>query len=281
MNEPKKTTAQDLVGEMIKDHPELRPNAVAAEIKSSHETPARADGSKPKETETFRDKSREIFDPEKHYSDKFGRPQYTAGGYFRKIPLRKRLKRQAQRALGRPDAEQPDAEQPDAEKAPTPTAEPAPAEEPSAEQPKTETPTEEDPTPRSYIPPTGAEAAAQRPADEYRAAAKAITSTIFTVGISIGGVTCKPLPQHVESMESAYENYFRTKGVKDIPPGLAVALSTGGYCLFCFQSSQQVQKQSKGLFAWIVGKIGAMRTRSAQRRFAKRNETESDRNRES
>jgi hypothetical protein len=267
-------TADDIVKPMAANHPEVRPNAVQAHQREAQKESG-ADPAQPKPTtlqeEVFKDKTGEKFHPEKHFADKFGRPQLTAGGYFRKIPLKKRLKRQAMRALGRAeqseDSENSEAEYP---KASEPAPEVAPEEE-TQRKPEPET----EPESRSFIPEDAPESPSGRQsADEYRMAAKAICSTIFTIGVSVGGVQCKPLQQHVESMESSWETYFRARGKIDVPPGVAVALSTGGYALFCYQSSQLVQQQVGGIRGWIVKRIGNWKTNRAARKASYRKDTE-------
>lgn len=261
-------TAEEIVKPMAGTHPEVRPNAVMAHQKSSApvESAPSASQAQPATAEVFKDKTGEIFNAEKHYGDEFGRPQLTAGGYFRKIPIKKRLKRQAMKVLGRSE------EQP---KAPT-ASEPPEAETPKASEPAPEqasepqTDTAPNPEHKSFIPDDKPQSAGpDAPADEFRAAAKALCSTIFTVGVSVGGVQCKPLPQHVESMERSWEQYFRQRGKIDVPPGVAVALSTGGYAIFCYQSSQLVQQQVGGLRGWIIRKIGGWKTNRAARRASK------------
>lgn len=250
--------AADIVAPMVDTHPEVRPNAVIAHQKREGQALTEFKKETPMSVEKVTDKTGEIFNPEKHYANEFGRPQFTKGGYFKKIPIRKRLKRQAMKALGRPDAPEREPETPKA-------SEPAPEQASDASehpQPESEQ--------KSFIPDErpqnrGPESAA----DEYRAAAKALCSTIFTIGVSVGGVQCKPLPQHVESMESAYEQYFRQRGKVDVPPGVAVLLSTGGYALFCYQSSQLVQQQVGGIRGWIVRKVGHWKTNRAARRASK------------
>lgn len=257
--EATETTASDIVGPMLDSHPEVRPNAVIAENGTAPATKptVEAQGS----AEAIRDKAKEIFNADKHYADQFGRPQFTEGGYFRRIPLKKRLKRQAMKALGR--SEEPEVSEPSESKEPKPS-------EPTTEAaPSAEASTVPEPEMKSHIPEPEAPKAPEGAADENRAAAKALCATIFTLGVSVGGVQCKPLPQHVESMETAWENYFRINGVKDVPPGVAVSLSTGGYLLFCYQSSRNIQEQGRGIRSWIVRKVGAWKTRRAAAAVAK------------
>ena len=262
-------TAEEIVAPMIGNHPEVRPNAVMAEQKQHNsDYPASTvkndlSKSSAEKKEVFKDKTGEKFNPEKHFSDKYGRPQFTNGGYFRKIPIQKQLKRQAMKVLGRPDPESENPNTPESEQ----TEEPK-LSEPSAEQAQTPEQTEEPKSEQqSFIPEDRPrKPGPSDPSDEFTAAAKALCSTIFTVGVSIGGVQCKPLPQHVESMESSWEQYFRQRGKIDVPPGIAVALSTGGYALFCYQSSQLVQEQIGGIRGWIISKIGGWKTRRASRR---------------
>jgi hypothetical protein len=260
--EIKEVTAADIVAPMLDTHPEIRPNAVIAENGGSVSAqPEPKPDSAP--VEEFKDKTGEKFNPEKHYSDKYGRPQMTPGGYFRKIPLKKRLKRQAMKALGRSENSEQESE---IQKAPESDLTDSPKTSETASEQASDVNGSPEPEIRnqSFIPDEEPQkSTSERAADEYRAAAKAICSTIFTIGVSVGGTQCKPLPQHVESMESAWEQYFRQKGKIDVPPGVAVALSTGGYALFCYQSSQLVQQQVGGIRGWIVRKIGNWRTNRA------------------
>ena len=278
MPEVTETSADSIVGDLIKTHPEVRPNAVLAENKNAaavQRIESAPVSSKPTpEKEVFKDKAGEIFKKDKHYADKYGRPQTTPGGYFRKIPIRKRLKRQAMEVLGRSNESEESEEVPKASDFGNTESEKA--SEPASEA-RSEAQRESEPEIRSdsYIPPERESASpGNQPADEFRAAAKALCSTIFTIGVSVGGTACKPLPQHVESMEQSWEQYFRQKGKIDVPPGVAVALSTGGYALFCYQSSQQVQQQASGIRSWIVRKIGNWKTNRAAKRASRKGDAE-------
>lgn len=272
--EIKEITAADIVGPMLETHPEIRPNAVMAENGGSVPTQPEPEAQSAT-VEEFKDKTGEKFNPSKHYADKFGRPQMTAGGYFRKIPLKKRLKRQAMKALGRPEEPESEAENPKASEM-EPTESPKASETASGQASDVNGNPEPESRNRSFIPDEQQQkATSESAADEYRAAAKALCSTIFTIGVSIGGTQCKPLPQHVESMESSWEQYFRQRGKIDVPPGVAVALSTGGYALFCYQSSQLVQQQVGGIRGWIVRKIGNWRTNRAAKHVSRTPRTES------
>jgi len=286
MQQVEETTAEDIIGPMVENHPEVRPNAVMAHQKqagpSTQTSEAPATESKPEsQGEVIKDKSGEKFNPDKHYGDQYGRPQLTEGGYFRKIPLKKRLKRQAAKVLGRSEESEKASESPKVsenefpkpEKPSEPASEAVPnvnGDVPPESEMKSFIPSDED----LREPESSPKGPKSQPADEYRAAAKAICSTIFTLGISVGGVQCKPLPQHVESMESAYENYFRQRGVTDIPPGVAVLLATGGYGLFCYQSSQLVQQQVGGIRGWIIRKIGKWKTERAARKAQPKGDSE-------
>ena len=65
--------------------------------------------------------------------------------------------------------------------------------------------------------------------ESYRQCAEVVCGTIFGLGQLVAGEDANPTKQQAEFMVVSYERYFELKGVEDIPPGLAVFLSTAAY----------------------------------------------------
>lgn len=267
MNEVKEVSAAEIFTPILKDHPRVNWNAVRAAGAIKPEV-SRGSG-KPVPEGVEKDKAGELFDAKKHYSDQYGRPQYTKGGYFRRIPLRERLKKAAKRAISGGSEDEPEFPGVDFGKKPEGSAGNGP--EMSEASKQAESGAGKDSSEKSYIPPdseiSGGSEGSET--DHFRASAKNVCEVIFTLGISLGGPECKPLPQHKLTMESSFERLFRERGVVDVPPGVAVCLSTGAYLLFCYNQSKQVQEKARGFRGWIVRKFAAWKAYRVNRKMDK------------
>lgn len=65
--------------------------------------------------------------------------------------------------------------------------------------------------------------------DPYSLAAHSACSILYAIGMTIGGDEWKPTKDEHANLSEAWEAYFRAKGFKDIPPGVAVTIATLSY----------------------------------------------------
>jgi hypothetical protein len=266
----KTTTADDMVGALIDSHPAVQPGVVkAAEVDTSGSS--KPDVSQPapaNEPRVWRDKAGSVFDAEKFHVDQWGKPQYTKGGYFRRITDRERLKRAA---TGRkmPTPEPRPEPRPQLEPTPEPQAQPAPEPIPQL-RPESHIPeAEPEPAPE----PAPASDPSAPAVGEAEAAADVIVEAIFLLGVSVGGRECEPLPQHREAMRQAYRGYFSAKGIDTVPGELGLAVPMCAYAVYCYQASPRVRQSSQGVIAktrervggWIGGIVGRRKARQANR----------------
>jgi len=74
-------------------------------------------------------------------------------------------------------------------------------------------------------------------AHHYAAAGNAMAQTIFAIGVALGGEEWQPAKNEAlglnesDQMAAAWADYFRAKGVVDIPPGMAVGIACASYAL--------------------------------------------------
>lgn len=73
-------------------------------------------------------------------------------------------------------------------------------------------------------------ATSQKP-ESYRQCAEVVCGTIFGFGQLVAGDEAAPSKQQAEFMIGSYERYFESKQIEDIPPGLAVFMSTVAYAV--------------------------------------------------
>lgn len=93
----------------------------------------------------------------------------------------------------------------------------------------------------------------------YDAAGRAMAQTIFAAGAALFGEEWQP--QRVESvgldedaqMQSAWADYFRARGVVDVPPGVAVGIAMVSYALPRL-SMPKTRNRIKGLIAKFRGR---------------------------
>lgn len=90
-------------------------------------------------------------------------------------------------------------------------------------------------------------------------AAKATAGAIFTLGTTIGGDEWQPIndPQsgtnEYANMVDVWNEYYKSKGVKDIPPGIALSIAVIGYVtprLFMPKTKSRLSRAK----AWLVSK---------------------------
>lgn len=67
--------------------------------------------------------------------------------------------------------------------------------------------------------------------DNYHACAQVVCGTIFGFGQLVAGDDGIPSKDQADFMIQSYERYFESQDIEDIPPGLAVFLSTTAYVL--------------------------------------------------
>ena len=67
--------------------------------------------------------------------------------------------------------------------------------------------------------------------ESYKQCAQVVCGSIFGFGQLVAGEDAKPSPDQAQFMVDSYERYFEVKGIEDIPPGLAVFLSTAAYAI--------------------------------------------------
>lgn len=69
------------------------------------------------------------------------------------------------------------------------------------------------------------------PEPQIQATAQTTTVLVFAMGQMIGGEEFKPEAGEPESMQGAFANYYRAKGIQDIPPGVALSIVCASYVL--------------------------------------------------
>lgn len=71
----------------------------------------------------------------------------------------------------------------------------------------------------------------------YEAAGRAMAQTVFGVGVMLFGEEWRPMRQEqvgldeAAQMQDAWADYFRARGVVDVPPGVAVGIAMVSYAL--------------------------------------------------
>ncbi len=88
---------------------------------------------------------------------------------------------------------------------------------------------------------------------EYRVAAEMVVSTMETgVYMLAGGISNdEGYKARRGAAVEAWERYLEIKGVSDLPPGLAVAVATGGLIIPEIAKSKQARRQIGGLRGWL------------------------------
>jgi len=104
-------------------------------------------------------------------------------------------------------------------------------------------------------------AASQQP-ESYRQCAEVVCGTIFGFGQLVAGDEAKPSTTQANFMIDSYERYFETKGIEDIPPGLAVFMATTAYCVPVFIKT--VRKKESNIhkaMVWVKDKFAKRNTK--------------------
>lgn len=100
--------------------------------------------------------------------------------------------------------------------------------------------------------------------DEYVIAAQSACAILYALGMTIGGDEWKPSDDEHTNLATAFEGYFRAKGLSDIPPGWALTIAVGVYVgprmrkPKTLSTLQKIGAGVRGLFAWFKrGRIAA------------------------
>jgi hypothetical protein len=92
--------------------------------------------------------------------------------------------------------------------------------------------------------------------ESYRQCAEVVCGTIFGLSEMVAGDDAKPSAQQANFMITSYEKYFETRQIEDIPPGLAVFLSTTAYLVpvIIITVKKKESNLNKGI-KWIKNKF--------------------------
>lgn len=106
------------------------------------------------------------------------------------------------------------------------------------------------------------------------ATAELTVNMIEQSGAVIAGNTAKMADIEKQNMIAVYNKYFESKGLKDIPIGLVLVLTTGQYYARVL-TSEPAQPKVKGFARWIADKWGKFRKRkNTDARSDHRNDSE-------
>jgi hypothetical protein len=64
---------------------------------------------------------------------------------------------------------------------------------------------------------------------KYQATGASTAQAVFMLGVVLGGEDWKPKPEENQMMSGAFADYYRAKGIKDIPPGVLVVIALTSY----------------------------------------------------
>lgn len=78
---------------------------------------------------------------------------------------------------------------------------------------------------------------------------------VITAAQMIGGEEFKPESGEADAMKSAFANYYRVRGIVDMPPELILAVSLGGYVLPRW-NKPIFKKKREGWWTWVKSRFG-------------------------
>jgi len=99
------------------------------------------------------------------------------------------------------------------------------------------------------------------PPDEdasYKACGSSTAEIIFIAGQGIGGAEWKPRPEERAYMSDAWTQYYKAKGVEDLPPGVIVATALISYVAPRF-TMPETQTRTKRFTNWFKGQLTRMK----------------------
>lgn len=86
---------------------------------------------------------------------------------------------------------------------------------------------------------------------QYKNAAAVTVQSLVILGYCIGGVDeWKPENDELIAMQLAWTEYYKAKGITDMPPWIGVAIATGGYAMPRF-SKPKTKERLTAIFAGI------------------------------
>lgn len=127
--------------------------------------------------------------------------------------------------------------------------------------------------PGASAPVTSAEGITHEQRAQARAAGVSAANALITLGVALGGDEWQPIVNHEQGideraqLENAFGAYFEAKGLRDIPPGVALTIAVGAYALPRFtrpKTQKRVSTLKEKLFVWIA------------KRRARKHESQSD-----
>lgn len=89
---------------------------------------------------------------------------------------------------------------------------------------------------------------------DVKAAGMATAGIIFTLGIAIGGPDWQPTRSEQTYMSDAWRQYFEAKNIRDLPPGVVVAVALLSYAAPRFTKPETKSRLAR-VKLWFAGKF--------------------------